>query len=262
MEVITEPAALPASSHILATIRKYLAKGVSLAYKPLSFILWGLCILGLDPFDVWLNTTFILFYITSLFEKGTQPPQLYYGMFDQLRFMVFDWDLASSGEEFAMANLRILALVGIMVAWHEIVVRFLLKNKYLFPIAQVQLFTYIFTNRFLSYVGTFIAFESVIVYYSYSVISLQPSTQSLLVVLGLFACSFLTLVLLVFQARRILLVKSFRKFYLLLLASKWLAILIGIDAQTSFPYFLDMMMPVLVICLICIFLDEYPEELC
>lgn len=57
--------------------------------KPLAYVMWGLTILGIDPYDILINNLFIFVYLTTLYEFPYQPSNVYV-FFSSLRNFSFD----------------------------------------------------------------------------------------------------------------------------------------------------------------------------
>ena len=172
------------------------------SHKPLAFLIWILCIISVDTLDAWLNTSFIVFFISFLYEKDNMPNNVY-AIFSHLRYLVFDWDHATSPQEYLRPPQNLLVFMAAMVVWNELILR-ILKITKIFPRKQCQLFTYVFRNRFLLYVAVFVSFEPVILFYTIKIFPLLPALAPLIVFILNIILFFVSMALLIHQTKRML----------------------------------------------------------
>lgn len=89
----------------------------------MAYLTWIIFILGIDPYSMLINHSFIYLYLTSLYEFVSQPSSVY-GIFSQLKFFAFDEInisntevLAQDGLKFVEASYKILILLAVSIGF-------------------------------------------------------------------------------------------------------------------------------------------------
>lgn len=155
--------------------------------KPLAYWSWAVCILGIDPFDILINHSFLYLHLATMYDFPHEPPSSY-SIFAHLNYFAFH-QVTPGKERASMAGIGFLdpckwtlVLLAAVVGFHEIVVRFL-KNDKLFCACQVRLFTHIFNSRLVLYAVVYTSMLPSTLLFTLSLLS-APQLEAMAVVIA------------------------------------------------------------------------------
>ena len=123
---------------------------MEVSHEPISYIFWFICLLGISPFDIWINYQFLSWQYLVMHEKEHNPPGIY-GIYKYLGYMTFNFNKDESYESHLDGAWKLLLLYGAVLFVHEFLIRLLLKLIAL-PEALNNILKQIFSKRIYHYI--------------------------------------------------------------------------------------------------------------
>lgn len=160
---------------------------MSYMYRPVAYTTLILCVIGIDPYDILINSVFYYLYLATLYDYDSQPANVYY-VFSMMKTFVFGFEaqprqyydtlenrelLFDSGDALLPCCYRVLIMLAVVLVFQEIVVRFCKNPR--FPACFSRVFTHIFNSRIALYTCVYTCFEPLLILYVSSLLKMQSS---------------------------------------------------------------------------------------
>ena len=137
---------------------------MKVSHEPLSYLFWFICLLGISPFDIWINYQFLSLQYLIMHEKEHNPPGVY-GIYKYLGYMMFNFNKDEDYKSHLDGAWKLLLLYAAVLFVHEFLIRLVLKISAL-PEALANILKQIFSKRIYHYVVVHSIFEPLEVYFN------------------------------------------------------------------------------------------------
>lgn len=153
---------------------------------PMAYIMWIYCVLGIAPYDTWINFQFFILHIVIMYDSNHMPPALYL-MLESLQFSVFDYDEEHNYDSFVSSSWKILVFYAVNVLFFEVFLR-CLKHFAQCSVFFTHVIDAVMERRLINYVVVSTVYEPLTSYYSFEMFTSSTMTAPTILIACLYLC--------------------------------------------------------------------------